>query len=142
MMKISKGFTLIELLVVVAIIGLLASVVFVSFAGVREDARDARRRADIVQLKTAMELCNADTTCGGAAGQYVVYASYTLADAGGIPTYIAAGNFPSDPSTGGDYAWTDNTLANTTFCVSADLETNGFVVADEAGVRDAASGCS
>lgn len=52
----TKGFTLIELLVVVAIISLLSSVVFASLNTAREKARDARRKVDLKQIQTALEL--------------------------------------------------------------------------------------
>lgn len=56
-MKIKvKSFTLIELLVVIAIIGLLSSIVLVSMNGVKERARDSRRKADIDALILSLEL--------------------------------------------------------------------------------------
>jgi len=54
-MKESEGFTLIELLVVVAIIGVLVTVSIVSINIARARARDARRSADIKQVRTALE---------------------------------------------------------------------------------------
>ncbi|MEK7184309.1 MAG: prepilin-type N-terminal cleavage/methylation domain-containing protein [Patescibacteria group bacterium] len=50
------GFTLLEVLVVVSIIGILASIVAVNLGSARVLARDARRKEDIAQLRTALEL--------------------------------------------------------------------------------------
>lgn len=50
-----KGFTLIEMLVVIAIISLLATIVIVSVQKSIQSAKDARRKADIKSLKTAIE---------------------------------------------------------------------------------------
>ena len=90
--KNKKGFTLIELLVVIAIIGILSSVVLASLNNARRKSRDARRVADIGQLRLALELyfdTNRDYPASGAFNALV-------------PTYIPA--LPADPL-GGAYGY-------------------------------------
>lgn len=66
-----KGFTLIELLVVIAIIGLLAGLVLVNVAGIRERARDSQRKSDLNQIKNSLTMYHND------------YSDYPLTGAGG-----------------------------------------------------------
>lgn len=49
-----KGFTLIELLVVIAIIGILASIVLVSFPSAQKKASDSKVISAIAQARTVM----------------------------------------------------------------------------------------
>ena len=55
-LKNKKGFTLIELLVVIAIIGLLATLAIVGLNSARVKARDVKRKADLRQIRNALEM--------------------------------------------------------------------------------------
>ncbi len=51
-----KGFTLIELLIVIVILGILAAFVSGSFFSSLKKGRDARRKADLNNVKKALEM--------------------------------------------------------------------------------------
>lgn len=48
-----KGFTIVELLVVIAVIGILASIVLVSWSGYQKRTRDNERKSDMSQIAAA-----------------------------------------------------------------------------------------
>ncbi|KKS99407.1 MAG: hypothetical protein UV75_C0005G0024 [Candidatus Giovannonibacteria bacterium GW2011_GWA1_43_15] len=104
------GFTLIELLVVIAIIGILASVVLASLNSARKKSRDARRIADISQLRVALELYF-DSTSG----------SYPTALSSLAPAYIPV--VPVPPAGGGQtaYAYGAGPASCTTACTTYHL---------------------
>jgi prepilin-type N-terminal cleavage/methylation domain-containing protein len=134
--KTNRGFTLIELLVVIAIIGVLASIVLVAMTGVRAQARDTVRKADMRQLITAQELyygANNDyytcsTTGGDCLGKPNNYPT-TIADSNN--TYMAS--TPEDPDPAKTYMGLDNTGDPQKFCYYVDLEGDGYYVASHAG---------
>jgi len=130
-----KGFTLIELLVVIAIIGMLSSIVLVSLGPAREKARDSRRKADMRQISTAMEMCYDDSSCGDGGEAYW--------DGGSMPTAIGTylTIMPTDPQgSSNSYVWVTNTGVDVqTYCVYASLEqggTNAKFCASEDGVAE------
>jgi prepilin-type N-terminal cleavage/methylation domain-containing protein len=51
-----RGFTLVELLVVIAIISMLATLLLLQLGVARAKARDAKRIADVNQVRSALEL--------------------------------------------------------------------------------------
>lgn len=59
-MTIKRGFTLIEILVVIALIGVLAGLMIVAFQGTRRSSRDGKRKADLEQIRSALEMYKAD----------------------------------------------------------------------------------
>ena len=81
MIKQKKGFTLIELLVVIAIIGILSAIGLVSLNGAREKARDAQRKSDLAQIRTALALYYDDHNSQ--------YPTSTLTGATGTPDTFA-----------------------------------------------------
>lgn len=58
--KKRKGFTLIELLVVISIIGILATVGIASFSKAQKSARDGKRKTELTQIASALEMYRAD----------------------------------------------------------------------------------
>lgn len=54
------GFSLTELMIVVFIMGLLATMIIVSTSGIFGQSRDAKARADIQRLDSALQLYNLD----------------------------------------------------------------------------------
>lgn len=54
-MKIKQGFTLIELLIAIAIVTLILRFTLLSYINTTKSARDARRKADLEQLRGALE---------------------------------------------------------------------------------------
>lgn len=55
-----KAFTLIELLIVIAIIAILATVVFVNLNSARNRAKDAQVKSDLSELSKALEVIKVD----------------------------------------------------------------------------------
>lgn len=51
-----KYFTLIEILVVTTVIALLASIITVSYTQLNKEGRNNRRKADLEQIRTALEM--------------------------------------------------------------------------------------
>jgi|GEM_PF-1061128 len=77
------GFTLIEMLVVIGILALISSIAMVAIDGAKVKARDARRKADIKEIQTALEMF-----------------------------YNAYGRYPAHKSSAGCFSGSDNNWAS------------------------------
>lgn len=100
-----KGFTFIEILVVVSIIAVLIAVGVISYGSIQKRSRDARRKSDIEQIRSALEFYRSDN------GYYpdgptTFTALSSSANPGKVlidDEYIA--QIPSDPKDDTEYAY-------------------------------------
>jgi len=91
--KLTCGFTLLEMLVVISIIGILASLITVSFLSSQKQARDTQRKSDLSQYRTSLEnFSNAHS------GFYPVSISVTNPSSSSFCSSLGiSGTCPDDP---------------------------------------------
>jgi general secretion pathway protein G len=73
----TSGFTLIELLTVIVILSILFTVIAFAATGARSNARDERRRADMAEIASGLEVFRADC------GEYPTESEFSSVPAGG-----------------------------------------------------------
>jgi len=57
--KRQSGFTIVELLIVIIVIGILATLVIVTFTGIQQKARNNQRQTDVAAVASHVEAFNA-----------------------------------------------------------------------------------
>ena len=108
-----KAFTLIELLVVISIIGILVALSMFGFANARKNGRDAKRKSDLEQIRSALEFYKSDV------GNYPNSINF-----GGSLSYggnIYMQTIPNDPISTKDYTYT---LTDGSYTICATLESD------------------
>ena len=56
----NKGFSLIEMLVVISLVGILMTISLIAFSQVKKNARDNKRKADLEQIRSSLEIYRTD----------------------------------------------------------------------------------
>lgn len=127
-MKRKIGFTLIEILVVISIIAVIISIAIVSYTTINKQSRDAKRKSDLEQVRSALEMFRSDI------GYYPSVGSGSWTNASGlntgdsgtglVSTYISA--VPADPKSSQSYFYTVTPPAPGgnyyNYCLCAQLE--------------------
>src|SRR3989338_458737 len=111
-MNKSHGFTLIEVLVAATIIGLLSTIGLGGFQAISRSGRDALRKTDLEQTRSALEIYKSEN------GSYPAAASCS-ASGGLVPVYI--NTYPADTKSP-TYVYCYNRITNLTYYICAHLE--------------------
>lgn len=121
-MKYRHGFSLMELLISVSIVSILVAIGIASYATINKQSRDTKRKGDLEQLRSALEMFRADK------GYYPSFGGGLFVDASGlsgdlVPTYIAL--IPPEPVSGQLYLYKATNASGTAYygyCLNAKLE--------------------
>lgn len=126
MNRSDRGFTLIEIMVSVSIMVILTIIGVVSYSKINMRSRDVKRKSDIEQVRSALEMYRSDY------GYYPNIVANTWKEASGlsvlVPEYIPA--IPSDPQAPDSnyyYVATNKDLQSLKFygyCLCGKLETS------------------
>jgi general secretion pathway protein G len=122
MKRNKRGFTLLELLVSMTIIAVLTAIGIVSYSSVNKRSRDVKRKSDLEQVRSALEMYRADN------GAYPNIGSGFL-DAQGLDTDLVDSGYtpqvPDDPSDDNAYYYDaiDTSGVYSSYCICAELET-------------------
>src|SRR3989339_206613 len=129
-----RGFTLIEILISIAIIAVLTALGIVSYVSINRNARDAKRRGDIEQIRSALELYRSDN------GFYPVVGSLGWVDVSELSAVLVDTYFPSIPSDPQNssyrYKGTNDYYG---YCLEAKVE-NADIAADTCGSIETGEG--
>ena len=121
--KSKNGFTLIEILVAMTIVAVLVSISLVSLQGARKVARDGKRKADLEQIRSALEIYRSEVkTYPGS-----VNFGGSLESSGNVYLDLV----PNDPLSGiYTYVYTQNSSNSYTLCSYLETSSSPQVCGD------------
>jgi len=90
-----RGFTLMEILIAIAIIAILTAIGIVSYGSINRGARNAKRKSDIGQIQSALELYRSDFGYYPAINTSAMNDAANLEDSTDFVTYLS--KVPTDP---------------------------------------------
>jgi len=97
-----RAFTLVELMVSISIIAVLIGLSIFGLVGARETARDAKRKGDLEQIRSALEIYRSDCTSYPA-----TLGTILVGDGTNCPTAnVYMESVPEDPIQGRLYSYT------------------------------------
>src|SRR3989338_6549912 len=120
---VKKGYTLVELMVAISIIALLFAAGVASYGKASQRSRDAKRKSDVEQLRSALEMYRADNSKYPPTSDVWQDISTPLNVL--VPSFIP--ELPTDPQ-GFSYEYQAPADPATTYCITAFLE-----VTDDSG---------
>ena len=118
-----RGFTLIEVLVAVTIIAVLTSIGIVSYQAANRRARDAKRKSDLEQVRSALEMYKADNNWYPNTGS----GSWANTTYLGTPLNNYLSPIPSSPKAGEVYYYKATNSSGGRYygyCLSSDMESS------------------
>lgn len=108
-----KGFTLIEILVAATIIGILSTIGITGFQAVTRNGRDAVRKSDLEQIRSALEIYKSENN------QYPASSACTSP----FPDTTYINPFPADPRKPKfQYCYVRSATSTLTYTICAHLE--------------------
>lgn len=135
-----KAFTLIEILISITIIVVLTAIGIVSYVSINRNARDAKRRGDIEQIRSALELYRSDKGLYPEVGSLGWIDASALntgsVDNGLVDTYLPS--VPSDPQLTPPYRYR-GTNDYYGYCLEAKVE-NASLATDTCGSIETGNG--
>jgi len=117
--KNGAGFTLIELLVATGVMAVLMGISLVSYQGSKKAARDGKRKADIEQIRSALEIYRTDCKTYPTSGNFTALQGELVAGVCVNNTYME--KIPADPGSNSYYY---NRSGSNSYVLCASLETS------------------